>query len=66
MVAPMCNLYTVHKSAAEIAAHFGVSDPPQLDIPPETKRGEPGIIVRKTGGGPRGLTLASPRPPKAG
>jgi putative SOS response-associated peptidase YedK len=46
----MCNLYRVQNSVAEIAAHFGISDPPQLDIPPEIKPGEPGIIVRKTGG----------------
>jgi putative SOS response-associated peptidase YedK len=46
----MCNLYSVQRSATEIAAHFGVSDPPELDIPPETKPGEPGIIVRTTAG----------------
>jgi putative SOS response-associated peptidase YedK len=46
----MCNLYRVQNTAAEIAAHFGVSDPAQLDIPPETKPGEPSIIVRAAGG----------------
>jgi len=30
----------------DMANHFGVVDPPALDIPQETKRGEPGIIVR--------------------
>ena len=42
----MCNLYEVPQSMADIAAHFGVADPPDLDIPHETKRGESGIIVR--------------------
>lgn len=42
----MCNLYEAPRSMADMAAHFGVADPPDLDIPHETKRGEPGIIVR--------------------
>ena len=46
----MCNLYSLRSSAAEIAVHFGVSDPPALDIPAETKPGEPGIIVRQGAG----------------
>jgi hypothetical protein len=60
----MCNLYSVQRSAPEIAAHFGVSDPALLDIPPETKPGEPGIIVRKTGGGRvmQSLRWGFPRP----
>jgi putative SOS response-associated peptidase YedK len=60
----MCNLYSVQRSAAEIATHFGVSDPPELDIPPETKPGESGIIVRKTGSGRvmQSLHWGFPRP----
>jgi putative SOS response-associated peptidase YedK len=60
----MCNLYTVRKSAAEVAAHFGVSDPPQLQIPPETKPGEPGIIVRQGADGRvmQSLSWGFPRP----
>jgi putative SOS response-associated peptidase YedK len=42
----MCNLYEVPQSMADMAAHFGVANPPKLDIPHETKRGEPGVIVR--------------------
>jgi putative SOS response-associated peptidase YedK len=52
---PMCNLYSVQSSAAEIAVHFGVSDPPALEIPGQIKQdgikpGEPGIIVRQGAG----------------
>ena len=51
----MCNLYSVQSSAAEIAVHFGVSDPPAFEIPGQIKqdgikRGEPGIIVRQSAG----------------
>ena len=46
----MCNLYEVPQSTADIANHFGVPDPPELDIPHETKRGERGIIVRGAAG----------------
>lgn len=42
----MCNLYEIPQSMADMAAHFGVAAPAPLDIPHETKRGEPGIIVR--------------------
>lgn len=38
----MCNLYTVRKSAAEVAAHFGVSDPTQSNAPEEVYPGYPG------------------------
>ncbi len=41
----MCNLYQV-PSMADMATHFGVADLPALDIPHETKRGEPGVIMR--------------------
>lgn len=46
----MCNLYRVRDGVVEIATHFGVSDPPQLDIPMETKPGERGIVVRQSNG----------------
>jgi len=62
----MCNLYEGPQSMADMAAHFGVADPPDLDIPHETKRGEPGIIVRGSVG--RRIMLPAkwgfPRPQK--
>ena len=60
----MCNLYSVRSSAAEIAVHFGVRDPPQLDIPAEIEPGEPGIIVRQGAGGRviQSLRWGFPRP----
>jgi putative SOS response-associated peptidase YedK len=60
----MCNLYTVRKTAGEIANHFGIDPVPDLAIPDETKPGGPGIIVR----GPPGrramqrLAWGFPRP----
>ena len=46
----MCNLYTVRKSAAEVAAHFGVSDPTQSNSPEEVHPGYPGMVVREAEG----------------
>lgn len=46
----MCNLYTVRKSAAEVAAHFGVSDPTQSNAPEEIYPGYPGMVVREADG----------------
>ena len=46
----MCNLYQVPQSIADMADHFGAPNPPQLDIPTETKRGERGLIVRGASG----------------
>lgn len=46
----MCNLYTVRKSAAEVAAHFGVSDPMASNAPEEVYPGTPGYVVRAEGG----------------
>ena len=46
----MCNLYTVRKSAAEVAAHFGVSDPTQSNTPEEIYPGYPGLVVREDDG----------------
>lgn len=44
----MSNLYAVHRSAAEIAAHFGVA-PPNVAAPEETRPREPGFIFRESG-----------------
>lgn len=41
----MCNLYTARKSAAEVAAHFGVQVPTQFNVPEETYPGYPGLVV---------------------
>lgn len=41
----MCNLYTVRKSAAEVAAHFGVANPIQSNAPDEVYPGTPGMVV---------------------
>ncbi|ENN83767.1 hypothetical protein RHSP_40842 (plasmid) [Rhizobium freirei PRF 81] len=41
----MCNLYTVRKSAAEVAAHFGVANPIQSNAPDEVYPGTPGMAV---------------------
>lgn len=47
----MCNLYTVRKSAEEVAAHFGVKPPTtQFNTPEETLPGSPGIVVREDKG----------------
>ncbi|UVO50132.1 SOS response-associated peptidase family protein [Sphingomonas sp. SUN019] len=47
----MCNLYTVRKSAAEVAAHFGVSAPDQqFNAPEESYPGSPGLVIREQDG----------------
>jgi putative SOS response-associated peptidase YedK len=46
----MCNLYTVRKNAAEVAAHFGVAAPSQFNSPDETYPGYPGMVVREADG----------------
>lgn len=46
----MCNLYTVRKSAAEVAAHFGVADPTQSNAPEEVYPGYPGVVMREEAG----------------
>ena len=46
----MCNLYTVRKSAAEVAAHFGVSAPASFNTPDENLPGYPGMVVREHDG----------------
>ncbi|SMF61068.1 SOS response-associated peptidase [Allosphingosinicella indica] len=45
----MCNLYTVRKSAAEIALHFGVPDPVASNAGPDVYPGQPGLVVRGEG-----------------
>jgi putative SOS response-associated peptidase YedK len=47
---PICNLYTIRKSAAEVAAHFGVSDPGRSNAPEEVYPGCPGVVVREAEG----------------
>jgi putative SOS response-associated peptidase YedK len=46
----MCNLYTVRKSAAEVAAHFGVKTPALSNAPEEILPGYPGLVVREAEG----------------
>lgn len=41
----MCNLYTMRKSAAEVAAHFGVSSFASSNAPEEIYPGRPGLVV---------------------
>src|SRR3546814_3551687 len=47
----MCNLYTERKSAAEVAAHFGVElAPAEFNLPEEVLPGYPGMVVREAEG----------------
>ena len=46
----MCNLYTLRKSAAEVAAHFGISDPTLSNAADEVYPGYPGLVVREQDG----------------
>ena len=46
----MCNLYTMRKSMAEVAAHFGVKTPAFSNAPEETYPGMPGVVVREKAG----------------
>jgi putative SOS response-associated peptidase YedK len=46
----MCNLYTARKSAAEVAAHFGVQHPVQSNAPDEVYPGMPGMVIREADG----------------
>ena len=46
----MCNLYTVRKSAEEVAAHFGVSSPIHSNALEEIYPGAPGLVVREQDG----------------
>lgn len=47
----MCNLYTMRKSVAEVAAHFGVKTPALSNAPEEIYPGYPGLVVRDQDGG---------------
>jgi putative SOS response-associated peptidase YedK len=47
----MCNLYTMRKSAAEVAAHFGVATPAATNAPEEVYPGRPGLVVHNGDGG---------------
>lgn len=46
----MCNLYTVRKSAAEVAAHFRVPNPMASNSPEEVYPGTPGMVVTENEG----------------
>ena len=46
----MCNLYTVRKSADEVARHFGVANPIQTNAPEEVYPGTPGMVVIEADG----------------
>lgn len=46
----ICNLYTARKSAAEVAAHFGVATPVASNAPDEVYPGAPGMVVREADG----------------
>src|SRR5687768_8304128 len=46
----MCNLYTMRKSVAEVAAHFGVKAPALSNAPEEIYPGYPGLVVRQQDG----------------
>ena len=60
----MSNLYALRSGATELAALFGVNDPPALDLPAEIKPGEPGIVVREGANGRvmQSLRWGFPRP----
>jgi putative SOS response-associated peptidase YedK len=63
----MCNLYSMRKSAAEVAAHFGVDNPIQSNAPEEAYPGSPGVVVREEGGVRvmQSMTWGFPRPMKS-
>lgn len=46
----MCNLATVRKSAAEVAAHFGVVNPVATNATGDIYPGTPGLVVREQDG----------------
>ena len=46
----MCNLYTVRKSVAEVAAHFRVANPVATNAPEDVYPGRPGLVVREADG----------------
>ncbi|KAA0695413.1 DUF159 family protein [Neorhizobium sp. P12A] len=58
----MCNLYTVRKSAAEVAAHFGVLNPILSNAPDEVYPGGAGLAIVEQDGAPamRSMTWGFP------
>lgn len=46
----MCNLYTMRKSVAEVAAHFGVTNFSPSNAPEEIYPGRPGLVVHNLDG----------------
>jgi putative SOS response-associated peptidase YedK len=64
----MCNLYTIRKSAAEVAAHFGVDAPPaEANAPRNTYPGAPGLVAREIDGrlSLQSMVWGFPRPMKS-
>ena len=63
----MCNLYTVRKSPAEVAAHFGVDVPQQFNASVNTHPGAPGIVAHEADGALvlKPMVWGFPRPMKS-
>lgn len=64
----MCNLYTVRKSAEEIASHFGTDVPTGFNTPEaEVYPGAPGMVVREAEGRRvlQSMAWGFPRPMKS-
>lgn len=63
----MCNLYTVRKSAAEVAAHFRVKAPTYSNAPNDVHRGGTGMVVREDAGERimQSMAWGFPRPQKS-
>lgn len=63
----MCNLYTMRKSAAEVAAHFGVKAPVYSNASNDVHRGGTGTVVREDAGERimQSMAWGFPRPQKS-
>ena len=63
----MCNLYALRKSAAEVAAHFGVDNPVLSNAGEEIYPGAPGVVIREAEGQRvvQSMTWGFPRPMKS-
>ena len=48
----MARLYALNASAADVAADFGVFDPPAVQVPSETIEGSPGLVILEKDGRP--------------
>lgn len=46
----MCNLYTVRKTAEEVARYFGVANPVKSNAPDEVYPGTPGMVITEHDG----------------